>query len=130
MARPKSPEGEPTKMEMDILQVLWRDGPSTVRHVNEELNKSKEVAYTTTLKIMQVMHSKKLVHRDDSEMTHIYIAALKEEPVKKAMLSRFLDSVYKGSKSDLVLQLFGTSKKPTAEEVAALKDLLKKLEKK
>jgi BlaI family transcriptional regulator, penicillinase repressor len=130
MARPKTPDGEPTRMEMDILQVLWKDGPSTVRHVTDELNKTKDVAYTTTLKIMQLMHGKGMMHRDGSAMTHIYIAAMKEEPVKKAMLQRFVQSVYRGSKSQLMLQLLGSAKKPSKEELALLKDLLKKIEKK
>jgi BlaI family transcriptional regulator, penicillinase repressor len=129
MARPKSPDGEPTRFEMDILQVLWQHGPSTVRFVNDELNKQKEVAYTTTLKIMQLMHDKGMLLRDSSAMTHIYVAAVKEESTKKAMLRRFVNSVFRGSSSELMVQLLG-SKKPTKEELNTLKDLVKRLEKK
>lgn len=128
MARHKSPEGEPTKSEMDILQVLWANGPSTVRFINDELNKHKQVAYTSTLKIMQLMFEKGLLHRDGSAMTHIYMAAVKEEPTKKAMLKRFVDSIYSGSNAQLMIQLLG-SKKPNKEELNVLKELLKKLEK-
>lgn len=128
MARPKTPDGEPTKAELDILQVLWKDGPSTVRHINEQLNKKYYVAYTSTLKIMQLMHEKGMVLRDSSEMTHIYVAALKEEPTKKAMLMRFVDHLYQGSASQLMTQLLG-NRKPKKEEVALLKALLKQLEK-
>ena len=129
MARPKSPDGEPTKFEMEILQVLWKQGPSSVRTVNDELNKEKEVAYTTTLKILQLMLEKGMVERDTSEMVHIYFAAVKEAPTKKAMLKRFVDAVFGGSSSELMVQLLG-SKKPNKADLETLKDLLKKLEKK
>ena len=129
MARPKPPGGEPSRFEMDVLQVLWEHGPSTVRFVTEELNKQKETAYTSTLKMMQLMHEKGLVHRDASAMTHIYMAALKEESTKKAMLKRFVDSVFKGSSSEMMIQLLG-NKRATKEELATLKMLLKKIDKK
>ena len=127
MARQKSPEGEPTKSEMDILQVLWTYGPSTVRFINDELNKQKDVAYTSTLKIMQLMHDKGLVLRDSSAMTHIYVAGVKEEPTKQAMLKRFVDSIFNGSSSKLMVQLLG-NKKATKEELNVLKNLVKKME--
>jgi len=128
MARTKSPEGEPTKSELEILQILWANGPSTVRSVNEELNKKREVAYTSTLKIMQLMHEKGMVLRDNTEMTHVYFAALKEEPTKKFLLQRFVDSLYNGSTTQLMMQLLGESKK-SKKELALLKEMLDKLEK-
>ncbi len=128
MARKKSPDGEPTPFELEILQVLWQHGPSNVRFVNDELNKKKEVAYTTTLKIMQIMHTKGLLFRDDSAMTHIYMPAVKEESTKKIMLSRFVNSVFGGSSSELLVQLLG-NKKPNKTELNALKELVKKFDK-
>ena len=128
MARTKSPEGEPTKSELDILQVLWIKGPSTVREVNDELNKKREVAYTSTLKIMQLMHEKGMLLRDSSAMTHIYVAAIKEAPTKKVLLDRFVDSLYNGSPTQLMMQLLGDSKK-SKKELTLLKELLAKLEK-
>ncbi|HEU4470191.1 MAG TPA: BlaI/MecI/CopY family transcriptional regulator [Flavisolibacter sp.] len=129
MARPKTPDGEPTKGEMDILQVLWEHGPSTVRFVNDELNKEKETLYTSTLKLLQLMYEKGMVERDSSAMTHVYTAALKEDATKKAMLKRFVNNVFKGSPADLMVQLLGT-KKLSKEELSLLKDLVKKIEKK
>ena len=129
MARKKAPEGEPTKAEMEILHLLWAHGPSTVRFINEELNKQSPVAYTTTLKFMQLMHEKGFVFRDSTAMTHIYMPAIKEAPTKKAILKRFVDAVYKGSSSELILQLLG-DKKPKKEELESLREILKKYDKK
>ena len=127
MARKKNPGGEPTRAELEILQILWKSGPSTVRFVNDELNKKNNVAYTSTLKIMQLMHEKRLVLRDSSAMTHIYFAAIKEDVTKKAMLIRFVDSVFEGSSSRLMMQLLG-GKKPNKDELAMLKQLVKKFD--
>ena len=75
---------EPTRSELEILQVLWEHGPSTVRFVNDTLNEQKrEVQYTATLKLMQIMLDKGLLHRDDSQMKHVYSAAVEESKNKK-----------------------------------------------
>src|SRR6187431_137548 len=90
----------PTKTELEVLQVLWKNGPSTVRTVHDTLNKEKQaVGYTTTLKLMQVMTEKGMLSRDESDMKHIYNAVLPEEKTKGFMLGRFLDSMYNGSVS-------------------------------
>lgn len=128
MARKKAPDGGPTRMEMQILQVLWEHGPSTVRFINEELNKQEDIAYTSTLKIMQLMYEKGLLLRDSTAMTHIYIAAVKEEQTKQKILKGFVDFIYKGSVADLIVQLLG-HKKPTKEELLKLKELLRGYEK-
>src|SRR5687768_3378111 len=70
---------KPTESELEILQVLWEHGPSTVRFVNEKLNEKKETGYTTTLKIMQIMTTKGMLVRDEDGRTHIYKPAAKEE---------------------------------------------------
>ncbi len=120
---------EPTKSELEILQVLWKHGPSTVRFVNDELNAQKrEVHYTSTLKLMQIMTEKELLTRDESNMKHIYSAAMDEHKMKGMLLDKFVDSMYNGSAGSLVLQLLG-NKKASKKELEAIKDLLKKLEK-
>ena len=117
----------PTKTEMDVLQVLWKNGPSTVRFVHDTLNTQKEaVGYTSTLKLMQVMAEKEMLSRDESAMTHIYSAVLKEEKTKGFMLGRFLDSMYDGSVSDLVMALID-NEKTSEKELAILKETVKKL---
>src|SRR5258708_27000991 len=90
-----SSEMVPTKTEMDVLQVLWQFGPSTVRFVHDKLNEQKNIVqYTSTLKLMQVMKEKGMLDRDETNMKHIYSAAVAEERVKGNMLGRFLDSMY------------------------------------
>ena len=118
---------EPTKSELEILQVLWENGPSTVRDVNNELLKQKDVNYTTTLKLMQIMADKGILQRDESQMKHIYSVAEDEQKTKAHLLDKFVDSMYKGSASKLVMQLIG-NKKTSQEELQEIKDMLKKLE--
>nr|WP_067058254.1 BlaI/MecI/CopY family transcriptional regulator [Mucilaginibacter sp. L294] len=118
---------EPTRSELEILQVLWEIGPATVRAVNDELQKQKEVNYATTLKFMQLMAEKGMLIRDESQMKHIYSVAEEEQKTKSHLLDKFVDSMYKGSASKLVLQLLG-NKKSSQQELQEIKDILKKLE--
>ncbi|MFA6245513.1 MAG: BlaI/MecI/CopY family transcriptional regulator [Mucilaginibacter sp.] len=118
---------EPTKSELEILQVLWEIGPATVRTVNDELQKQKEVNYATTLKFMQLMAEKGMLIRDESQMKHIYSVAEEEQKTKSHLLDKFVDAMYKGSASKLVLQLLG-NKKNSQQELQEIKDILKKLE--
>jgi BlaI family transcriptional regulator, penicillinase repressor len=120
---------DPTKSELEILQVLWQYGPSTVRFVNDKLNEQKrEVNYTTTLKLMQIMVEKEILKRDESSMKHIYIPVEDEQKTKGHLLNRFVDSMYNGSASTLMMQLLG-NKKPSKKELQEIRDLLNKLEK-
>ncbi len=115
---------EPTPAELDILQVLWEDGPSTVRAVNERLNvQKKAVQYTSTLKQMQLMVEKGLLVRDESSMKHVYSAAIEEGETKGALLDRFVDNLYNGSPSSLMMQLLG-NKKTSKAELDAIRSLL------
>ena len=119
----------PTKTEMDVLQILWQHGPSTVRFVHDKLNEQKEaVIYTSTLKLMQVMREKGMLDRNDSQMKHVYSAALPEDKVKGNMLGRFVDSMFNGSASNLMVALLGNDK-TSDEELKKMKELLQKLEK-
>ena len=119
---------EPTKSELEILQVLWQHGPSTVRFVNEELNNRKrEVNYTSTLKLMQIMADKGILLRDESNMKHVYSPAQPEEKVKGHLLNRFVDSMYNGSASSLMMQLLG-NRKTSKKELDAIRELLKKMD--
>ncbi|MCE7065970.1 BlaI/MecI/CopY family transcriptional regulator [Dyadobacter sp. CY326] len=120
---------EPTKSELEILQVLWEHGPSTVRLVNDKLNEEKRaVQYSSTLKLMQIMAEKGILVRDESSMKHVYSPAEAEDKTKNALLEKFVDSMYKGSASNLVMQLFG-NKNTSQEELNEIKDFLKKLDK-
>ena len=119
---------EPTRSELEILQVLWQYGPSTVRFVNEKLNDQKrEVQYTSTLKLMQIMADKGLLIRDQSQMKHIYSAAEEESKTNAVLLDQFVNTLYNGSASSLLMQLLG-NKKASKKEIAAIREFLKKLD--
>jgi BlaI family penicillinase repressor len=120
---------EPTKSELEILQVLWDKGPSTVRAVNDELLKAKEVNYTTTLKLMQIMADKGILKRDESQMKHVYHVAEAEEKTKDHLLDKFIDSVYQGSAGKLVMQLLG-NKKASKADLDSIREMLNQLDKK
>lgn len=120
---------EPTRSELEILQVLWHNGPSTVRFVNDELNAQKrEVNYTSTLKLMQIMVEKGILKRDESNMKHVYEPAVDEQKTKGLLLERFIDSMYRGSASSLVMQLLG-NKKTSGKELNAIREMLNKMDK-
>lgn len=119
---------EPTKAELEILRVLWSFGASTVRFVNDKLNENREVNYTSTLKLMQIMADKGILNRDESQMKHIYHVAEKEQKTKDFLLERFIDTMYNGSAAKLVMQLMG-NKKTSKEDLNAIKEMLKQLDK-
>ena len=121
---------EPTKSELEILQVLWQFGPSTVRFVNDILNEQKRaVQYTSTLKLMQIMADKAMLVTDKSSMKHIYSAAIEEKKTKGFLLEKFVDNLYNGSSSNLMMQLLG-NKKTTKEELSEIRAMLDKIENK
>src|ERR1700712_4202800 len=95
---------KPTESELEILQVLWNNETATVRTVHEELSKTKDSGYTTTLKLMQIMFEKGLVTRDDSNKTHIYKPAVTREKTQKLFVNRMINSLFAGSSTNLVLQ--------------------------
>ncbi|MBL7868122.1 MULTISPECIES: BlaI/MecI/CopY family transcriptional regulator [Flavobacterium] len=123
-------QAEPTKSELEILQVLWQFGPSTVRFVNDQLNEQKRaVQYTSTLKLMQIMTEKGMLVSDKTQMKHVYSPAIEEKKTKGFLLEKFVDALYNGSSSSLVMQLLG-NKKTTQEEIEEIRSLLDKLDKK
>src|SRR6478752_3058721 len=121
---------KPTESELEILQILWQNGTATVRDVHEELAKSKDVGYTTTLKLMQIMHDKGLVKRDESMRTHIYQPAVNKEKTQKHLLDKMIDSLFGGSSTQLVLQALGNGdSKISAEELEKIQTLIDNLKK-
>lgn len=117
----------PTESELEILQVLWIKGPASVRAINEELNQRREVGYTTTLKLLQIMFEKGLVQRDASERVHIYKAAVEESATQQRLLKRFVDTLFRGSATQLVMQALGNHE-PSSEELDAIKSLIEQME--
>lgn len=119
---------KPTDAELEVLHVLWTNGPSSVRFVNEELSKNRDVVYTTTLKMMQVMSEKGLLKRDTSDRTHLYEAAIGEEEIKQSLLDKLVQTAFKGSPLNLVLQVLG-HEKTSQEDLEEIKKIIKKIEK-
>ncbi len=120
---------KPTESELEILQVLWQKGKATVREVHEELVTAKDIGYTTTLKLMQIMNDKGLVNRDDSARTHVYKAATDKENTQKFLLNKFIGNLFGGSSTQLVMQALG-SQQVTEEELDQIQSLIDNLKKK
>ena len=113
----------PSNAELEILRILWRRGPSTVRDVHDELKGERDVGYTTVLKIMQVMAEKKLVTRDESERSHVYKPAVEEKSVKRRLVSELLDKAFDGSAAQLVMQAL-SDKRASPEDLKKIRKLL------
>lgn len=120
---------KPTDAELEVLHTLWRNGASSVRFVNEELSKNREVVYTTTLKMMQVMTEKGFLTRNTSQRTHLYEAAISQELVQEKFLDKMLHNVFGGSPLKLVMQTLG-HEKTSPEDLEAIKQLIEKMDNK
>ena len=118
---------KPTDAELEILRILWKHGPSTVRFVNEALNKEREIGYTTTLKMMQVMHDKEILGRDTSQRTHVYESKISQEETQKKLLDRLMDNAFGGSAMKLVMQALGNAK-TNKKELKQIRELIDKME--
>ena len=118
----------PTDAELGILNVLWQRGPSTVRDVHEALYRDEGAGYTTALKLMQIMHAKGLVLRDDSERAHVFRAAVSRERTQKRFVAEMVQRVFNGSPSQLVLQALGGRPRATREELDEIRALLDRIE--
>lgn len=126
----KKTKVEPTKSELEILQVLWQLGPSSARVVNDYINKEKRpVIYMSTLKLMQIMIEKGLLKKDESQMTHIYRAAVEEKKTKSLLLDKVIDNLFNGSTGNLMMQLLD-SKKISQDDMEEFKELMKKIDQK
>lgn len=119
---------KPTEAELEILGILWSIGPSTVKQINDLLNTEKEVGYTTTLKIMQIMFEKNILKREKLGRSHIYDAAIKKSETQGILLEKFLKTTFSGSASKLVMQAIGREN-TTQKEIDEIRDYLKMLEK-
>lgn len=122
-------EIKPTDSELEILNILWEKGPSTVRDVHEVLERSKEAGYTTTLKLMQIMHDKKLLVRDETARSHVYTANISQQKTQGQLVKKFIDNVFNGSASQLVMQALGNHK-ANIKELDEIRNLLAEMEKK
>ena len=122
-------QANPTKSELEILHVLWQYGPSTVRTVNEHLNEQREVNYSSTLKLMQIMEGKGLLKRDTNDRSHVYRPAENPEKVQTQVVKGLRDLAFGGSTSRLVMRALG-DESATPEELEEIKRLIEKMQKK
>ena len=125
MSRRKN--SRPTDRELTILRILWDNGPSTVREVNEAMNEDQDTGYTTTLKLMQIMIDKGLLRRDDSRFKHIYKPAMTEEKTQKLLVGELLETAFSGSAEKLVMRAL-SAKKVSAKELVKIRKMLDEFE--
>ena len=121
---PRSTAPRPTDAELAILRILWDRGPSTVRQVHEILGLERQAAYTTALKLLQIMTEKGLVERDERDRTHTYRARLSEETTQRQLVRDLVDRAFGGSSMKLVMQALAT-RRASADE---LRDIRKAID--
>lgn len=125
-----SRNAKPTAAELEILDALWQRGAATVREIYETLSaRSKPPGYTTVLKLMQIMHEKGLVARDDSAKAHVYRARQTQDETQKNLVADLLEKAFRGSALKLVQHVLET-KPASAEELAEIRNLIAEAEKK
>ena len=113
----------PTNAELEILKILWADGPQTVRDVHEKIHRLRPVGYTTVLKLLQIMTEKGLVVRDESERSHVYAAASDETVVTRHLVRDLVDRAFEGSAAKLVMQVLA-AKPASTKELREIRNLL------
>jgi BlaI family penicillinase repressor len=113
----------PTNSELELLRILWRVGPQTVRELHRAIRRRRGVGYTTVLKTLQVMAEKGLVGRNEAERSHVYAAAVPESAVKRRLVSDLLDRAFDGSAASLVMQALST-KRASADELRQIRALV------
>lgn len=117
----------PTKSELNILNILWKTQPATVRQVHEVLAEQQSTGYTTTLKTLQLMHEKGLVERDESSRAHLYKAKESAGNTQKSVVKNLISKIFSGSKYNLVVSALG--ERASSDEINEIRELLNTLEK-
>jgi len=120
---PKGTIRKPTDAELAILRVLWKQGPSTVRQVHDVLSRGRQLAYTTTLKLLQIMTEKGLTTREEQGQQHVYRARHAEEETQRRLVGELLERAFGGSTSKLVMQALA-AKRASPEELREIRRLL------
>jgi BlaI family transcriptional regulator, penicillinase repressor len=118
---------EPTDSEIEVLSLIWQQGPLSVRQVHDQIKKKRAIGYTTTLKIMQIMYGKGMLERCRQGKSHIYDATVPSQDIQDSIISHMVNRVFYGSVKDLVIQALGSAKSPK-EELAEIRCFLDKLD--
>jgi predicted transcriptional regulator len=111
----KNKQPIPTESELAILNVLWEQGPSTVREVYNVLNLKRDTGYTTVLKLLQIMIEKNLVKRDESSRTHVYTETYSKQNTQRQLVNNLLKKAFGGSPAQLANALFENEKLSKSE---------------
>lgn len=117
----------PTPAELEILSILWKDGPSTVRDVQERMEQQRPTGYTTVLKLLQIMTDKGLVQRDESARAHVYAAGAPQDQTQRQLVRDLLDRAFGGSATKLVMHAL-SAKKASREDLARIRQMLDEYE--
>lgn len=117
---------KPTESELEILSILWREQNATVRLVHEELLKTKDAGYTTTLKLMQIMHEKGLLTRNTDSKIHLYKAAIDKTVTQSQIVNKMVSKLFSGSPTEMVMQALGNNK-TSNEELQKIEKLIAEL---
>jgi predicted transcriptional regulator len=117
----------PTPAELEILRVLWEAGPSTVRTIQEVLERDRPTGYTTVLKLLQIMTDKGLVTRDETNRAHVYAPGVAQGQTQGQFVGDLMERVFGGSASKLVINALSV-RKASAEELAEIRRVLDRLE--
>ncbi len=123
----KQSQNAPTASELAILQLLWANGPLSVKDIHEALERDKAVVYTTVLKTMQVMMERGMLDRISEGRKHIYSALITQDATQDKLLDTFLDKAFGGSATKLVMRALGTHT-PDKDELEELKAYIDSLE--
>ena len=119
-------KNRPTESELEVLALLWQHGPMTVRQVHDEITRERQVGYTTTLKIMQIMLEKGLLSRQKEGKTHIYSNTVDQQKTQNGLVAKMVSTVFQGSTKDLVMQALGNAR-PSQEELTEIRKFLDEL---
>ena len=126
--RKENEPNRPSDGELRILNVLWKQGPATVREVFEQIGEQNAIGYTTVLKVLQVMYEKGFVTRDEAERRHVYTASVSRDDVQEQVVDDLLGTVFDGSRKRLVMRILSQTK-ATQDELAEIRNIIAQMEK-
>ena len=119
---------KPTDSELEVLALIWQQGPLTVRQIHDQIKTSRNIGYTTTLKIMQIMFDKAMLERSKQGKTHLYNAVESQQKTRDGLVTKIVNTAFYGSAKDLIMQALG-SEKTSKAELEEIREYLDKLEK-
>ena len=117
---------KPTDSELEVLALIWQQGPLTVRQVHDQIKMSRDIGYTTTLKIMQIMFDKDMLERSKQGKTHLYDAVESQQKTRDGLVTKIVNTAFHGSAKDLIMQALG-SEKTSKAELEEIREYLDKL---